>query len=175
MKRARAIATQLLADPRYHGNGNIGDARRHSAWNYRMTLELENGPAAAWVFSLGREIQGLGTNSSEGRNMDFNNNREGRQAALEGRPINEDNLMVLNGPEQNSDGSYQDYHDGAPAGSSSGGTFTGSFGSFNVSGEISSDGTINLTYSQSRTGSRIRSTKKFSCKKSGEGNEYSCS
>ncbi|MFH1776669.1 MAG: RHS repeat-associated core domain-containing protein [Candidatus Omnitrophota bacterium] len=88
---ARDIADEIL--PLYPGHNNSGDAFRHAEWNRRMVDEIN--PFTAWTAGWGHELE----NAIDGQPwsefwMDLHNNREGRKAGKEGRPINPNNLRT---------------------------------------------------------------------------------
>jgi len=91
-ERATEIANELLRQ--HQGHNDIDDARRHSEWSRRMAEELGTGWAE--IIGTGHEIDGLINGSPLDETlMDLNNNAEGRDASESGRPVNEDNLEIL--------------------------------------------------------------------------------
>jgi RHS repeat-associated protein len=90
--RASEIAREELQ--KHHGHNDEDDAMRHAMWSYRMEKEI--GPFTAWSSGVGHEIEGclLQRQPWSEALMDLNNNKEGRDAAAEGRPINPSNLRT---------------------------------------------------------------------------------
>jgi hypothetical protein len=89
---AEEIAGQEL-QKRPLGHNDPEDAMRHAEWSRRMTAEVN--PAIAFLAGWQHEIAGTlrGQPMSE-LFMDLNNNREGREAAAEGRAVDPNNLVT---------------------------------------------------------------------------------
>ena len=95
-QKAEQIHQEGLA--KHHGHNDAGDAMRHAETSRRISEALS--PEAAFVLGALNELKGLflwGEPQDE-RIMDFHNNREGRTAFREGRPVNPTNLQVQPGP-----------------------------------------------------------------------------
>ncbi len=92
----------------YKGHHNdVEDARRHGKWSCQMAKELGSGWSL--VLSTGYEFfNGNFWDEPASENvMDMTNNTEGRKAFEEGRPINEKNYIILEGPRSETRNPYR--------------------------------------------------------------------
>jgi hypothetical protein len=83
--RAKEISEEEKA--RHRGWNNAEDAARHAEWSRRVSKEI--GPFWAWAYGLGHEYEDWRDHDQpwDEALMDLHNNKEGRAAAREGRPI----------------------------------------------------------------------------------------
>jgi hypothetical protein len=140
LHRAYDIAQEELLKWSGHHN-DVGDAMRHAEWSNRMSTEV--GVSTALVVGVGHELDGMihGQPAAEFY-MDMNNNREGRHAAEEQRPINTANLITNT---DSADANKKQYVGGVVG--SSGAAKTGNtVGAALVSGKTVNVGSNNMTY-----------------------------
>lgn len=139
-----------------------------------MTKTLNTGRYGAAAISNLYEVKGMfgaNKNSVGERMMDLNNNREGRQAAIDGRQISDQNLITHADSSQQS--AYQnelDYRDGGAGNSASvtGSSVSFTYGNSQISATSTGQDSFDVSVTTSRTGSRIEQTKSYSCSGSGE-------
>lgn len=95
--RARRIGEEVRRTET--GHNDASDARRHSEWNRRMYEEI--GPFTAWSAGLAYELEGTCRRGQpiDEFMMDLHNNREGRDAAREGRAVDPKRLRIRPGAE----------------------------------------------------------------------------
>jgi len=136
-----------------------------------MTKSLHTGRVGAYVISTTYELKNK--NPDGERFMDLNNNREGRRAASEGRPIDNSNLITTANTSRGS--GYQnrnDYRDGSPGNSAPKNGATYKVGNSTIDISITGSNTADVTVNTQKTGSRITKTSSYTC--TGSGKNTSC-
>ena len=113
VKKAEIIGKDVLANKR--GHNDLGDAIRHSTWHYRMMEETKLPSFAVRGIGIAHEIKGYLKNDQPMEEfwMDLNNNAEGINASMEGRQVNQGNLITT---ANEGDNNYEQYSGGKVTG-----------------------------------------------------------